>query len=90
MNSKEIFIASVVLAVVIIVFGFVKDKKSCCIRIFSRGVAGIFIIVMVNICLEHVEIPLKLGVNYCTICTTALLGIPGLTLLYGVLGIKFL
>ena len=90
MSSKEIFILSIILAIVLIGFSLVRDKKSFMIRIFSRGVVGIFVIYIVNACLAIVQVPLNLGVNVYTVCTTAMLGIPGLTLLYGMLGVKFL
>lgn len=90
MDSKQLFILSVIFAVVLIGFSLVRDKKTCLIRMFFRGVAGIFAIYLVNACFALVQIPLNLGVNYCTVCTTALLGIPGLTLLYGILGARFL
>lgn len=90
MTSKEIFILSIIAAVGLILFSLVTDKKTFLIKIFFRGVAGVFIIYLVNAIFLSIEIPLKLGVNFYTICTTAFLGVPGLTLLYGVLGCKIL
>ena len=90
MGAGEIFAWSVAVAVFLILFGLVRDKKTFLLKLFSRGIAGIFAIYVINACLVYIKIPLNLGVNYCSICTTALLGIPGLTLLYGILGCKYL
>lgn len=90
MNSKEIFIASMVVSVGLLLFSLVKDKKTFIFRSFFRGVMGIFLIYAVNAIFSEIKIPLNLGVNFCTICTTAFLGIPGLTVLYAVLGCKYL
>lgn len=90
MTSKEIFIASIILAVALILFSLVKDKKTFAIRIFFRCVTGVFAIYLINAFFVTMKIPLNLGVNFYTICTTAFLGFPGVTLLYGVLGCKIL
>lgn len=90
MDSKEIFIWSIVAAVFLLLFGLVRNKKTFLLKVFSRGVVGVFAIYFINALFCYIKIPLNLGVNYCTICTTALLGVPGLTLLYGILGCKYL
>lgn len=90
MTSKEIFILSIIIACGLILFSLVKDKKSYLIRLIFRGVTGVFAIYLINAIFFSVEIPLNLGVNFYTICTTAFLGFPGVTLLYGVLGCKIL
>lgn len=90
MNSQEVFLVTMILAVGLFLFSFVKNKKAYLLKIFCRGIFGIFSIYIINIACLSVEIPIQVGVNYCTICTTAVLGFPGLTLLYGISGIKFL
>lgn len=90
MNAQGIFAVTMLLAVGLFMFSFVKNKKAYLIKIFCRGVVGVFAIYIINAACFGVEIPLQVGVNYCTICTTAILGVPGLTLLYGISGIKFL
>lgn len=90
MSSKEIFLFSIIAAAALLVLSLVHDKKAFLIRIFFRGIVGIFAIYLINAIFESLKIPLNLGVNIYTICTTAFLGIPGLTLLYGILGCRFL
>lgn len=90
MDNKEIFILSIAVAVMLFLFGLVQNKKSFVLKVFSRGVVGIFAIYIINAILSYIKIPLNLGVNCYTICTTAFMGVPGLTLLYGILGCRFL
>lgn len=90
MSSKEIFIASIILAVGLILFSLVNDKKSFVVKTFFRGVMGIFVIYFTNAFLLNVQIPINLGVNICTICTSSLLGLPGIAVLYGILGCEIL
>ena len=90
MGSKEIFIVCIVLAVGLFLFSFVRDKKTFVTRAFFRAVVGVFVIYIVNAFFASVKIPLNLGVNIYSICTTAFLGVPGLAMLYGILGCKFL
>lgn len=90
MSSKEIFIGSIILSAALLLFSLVKDKKSFVIRTLFRGIMSVFLIYIVNAIFAGVKIPLSLGVNIYSVCTTALLGIPGLTMLYGILGCQIL
>lgn len=90
MTSKEIFILSVIVAVGLILFSLVKDKKTFLTKIFFRGVTGIFVIYFTNEVLLNAQIPISLGVNIYTICTSSILGLPGITILYGILGCEIL
>ena len=90
MTSKEIFILSIILAVGLILFSLVQDKKAFLGKLLFRGVAGIFVIYFVNALLLSVHIPLNLGINVYTVSTASFLGFPGITLLYGILGCKLL
>jgi len=88
MTSKEIFILSIIISVGLILFSLVRDKKAFLAKIIFRGVAGIFIIYFANGIFNYVHIPLNLGVNVFTVGTASFLGIPGISLLYGILGCK--
>lgn len=90
MSSKEIFIISILLSVGLLLFSLIKDKKSFVFRSFFRAIMGVFLIYIVNAIFICVKIPLSLGVNFYTISTTVVLGIPGLTMLYGILGCQIL
>lgn len=90
MNSKEIFICCIVVSIGLFLFSLVKDKKTFFLKCLCRGVVGVFAICFVNSIFTSVKIPLNLGVNFYTISTTAILGFPGLTMLYGILGCQIL
>lgn len=90
MTSKEIFFLCMAVSVGLLMLSFVKNKKTCLAKVFFRGVMSIFAIYFINAILAFVQIPLNLGVNYYTVCTSAVLGIPGLALLYGISGCKLL
>lgn len=90
MTSGEIFVVSIIVAVALILFGLVTDKKAFLVRLVFRSVTGIFAIYLVNAALAYVHISLNLGVNVYTVGTASLLGIPGITLLYGILGCRLL
>lgn len=90
MTSKEIFFLCIAVSVGLLLLSFVKNKKTCLAKVFFRGVMSIFAIYFVNAIFSFVQIPLNLGVNYYTVCTSAILGIPGLALLYGISGCKLL
>ena len=90
MNAQEIFVLSIAVAIAVFLFGLVQNKKAFLLKIFSRGVLSIFAIYVINAIFSYIKIPLNLGINYYTICTTAFMGMPGLTLLYGILGCRYL
>lgn len=90
MTSKEIFFLCIAVSVGILMLSFAKNKTTCFAKVFFRGVMSIFAIYFVNAIFDFMQIPLNLGVNYYTVCTSTILGIPGLALLYGISGCKLL
>lgn len=52
--------------------------------VFFRGLLGGTTIYFVNILLEQNQIAAQVGINMITLASSALLGVPGIGLLYGI------
>lgn len=76
------FIIFMCLLVLMIVF--FRNKLASIIRFLTRGAVGGFLIYGVNNLLLTYGIPLAVGINPLTVLTGAILGIPGVCLLYAV------
>lgn len=75
-------IASCVLILIIISF---KEKMGFLIRFVCRGVVLSAMIYGVNQALFFFGITMVVGINYVTFLTCAILGFPGVCLLYGLI-----
>lgn len=90
MSLNKIFLIVIVVCCVIFCLGFVQRKGAFLIKIILRGGFGVVAIYLLNAVFVAVKIPLFLGVNICSISTVGLLGLPGLALLYGIIGSRIL
>ena len=53
------------------------------VNLIMRGILGILAIHFINVGLSFIEISLGVGINFFTIGVMAILGLPGLLVLYG-------
>lgn len=67
-----------------------KRKSNVLLRFLFRGVLGLAVIFVVNQCLNSQGISMQVGYNEVSFLTSGILGIPGVALLYGILGFQFL
>lgn len=67
-----------------------KRKSNVLLRFLFRGVLGLAVIFVVNQCLNSQGISMQVGYNGVSFLTSGILGIPGVVLLYGILGFQFL
>jgi inhibitor of the pro-sigma K processing machinery len=63
-----------------------KDMKKFCVRV----IVGACLIYFANVCLSDLGLSIAVGLNFLTLLTSGILGIPGVFLLYGIQAIQFL
>lgn len=76
-----IFIGSIFVMIILIIN--TKQKIGLVIRFLLRGILYTGMMLLVNHGLFLLEIGLQVGLNPATILTSAILGFPGVCLLYG-------
>ncbi|MGN0377104.1 MAG: pro-sigmaK processing inhibitor BofA family protein [Suilimivivens sp.] len=80
--SGILWIAGALAAVLMI--GAFRNHAEMIINFILRGVLGMMMIYFVNYFLSGRIPGMELGYNPLTFCTTGLLGIPGILMLYGI------
>lgn len=87
MTESEVIGAAVMIGVCILVclISSMKRKMSFLAGFFIRGGVGTGVIFLVNYLLKLGGISLAVGIGPVSVLTSAILGIPGVALLYGVL-----
>lgn len=87
MSEGEVTGAVIIIAACIVVclISYMKRKMSILTGILIRAAGGIGMICLGNYILSQCGISLAVGVGPISILTSAILGIPGVFLLYGIL-----
>lgn len=67
-----------------------KRKSNPLLRFLVRGILGMAVVFVVNQCLISQGISMQVGYNAASFLTSGILGLPGVALLYGILGFQFL
>lgn len=68
----------------VLMMGVFRNHVEIIINFILRGVLGMMIIYFINYFLSE-QIPgMEIGYNILTFCTTGLLGVPGILMLYGI------
>lgn len=75
-----LWIAAVCLAVLFLMY--FKQKSSLILHFVQRGIIGFLAICGLNKLFAYLSIPLFVGVNAWTLLTSAILGIPGVVMLF--------
>lgn len=80
-SGAVIIVGMCVMVLAIVAF---RRKAEFVINILMRGVFGTLIIYCVNLLLTGSGLTFAVGINPITILTSAILGFPGVVLLYGI------
>lgn len=83
MEKEGWMIAAVIICAVVLLFVALKKKSEWLINVILRGIMGTIGIYIVNQILIMQGISCEVGINPCTVLTSAGLGFPGLILLFG-------
>lgn len=75
-----LWIAIVCLAVLFLVY--FKQKSSLILNFVQRGIIGFVVITGFNKLFAYLAVPLFVGINVWTLLTSAILGIPGVVMLF--------
>lgn len=75
-----LWIALVCLAVLFLVY--FKQKSNLILNLVQRGIIGFVAISGINELLAYLSVPLFVGINEWTLLTSAILGIPGVIMLF--------
>ncbi|MDD6657926.1 MAG: pro-sigmaK processing inhibitor BofA family protein [Lachnospiraceae bacterium] len=86
-NKTEGYSMLALLAVLVLVLtiGVLKRKAAFLIGFIVRMTCGVAMILVVNSILSYYEISTLVGVNAISLLTSAILGIPGVCVLYAIL-----
>lgn len=68
----------------VLLIGAMRRKSEIIINVMLRGVLGTIAIYFINMVLLWQGIGIAIGINVVTVATTAVLGLPGMILLYGI------
>lgn len=80
--SSVLWIVGALAAVLMI--GAFKNRAEIIVNFVLRGVLGMMMIYFVNYFLSEHMPEMEIGYNLLTFCTSGLLGVPGILLLYGI------
>ncbi len=81
--ESKILIAVVIICVVLIIIGLIKQRFDLIVNFSLRAIAGILAIYIVNTFLKVFDVNLAVGMNGLTASLIGILGVPGFLLLYG-------
>lgn len=90
MNVNQILIIVFIVCLGLFFFSMIPKKGMYLLKLAVRVVLGIALIMLINAVFAAVKIPVNLGINVYSICTIAILGLPSLVALYGILGLVYL
>lgn len=76
--------------VIVLVIGMFRNRIEWILNFILRGITGFVAIYFINMFLEKQQICEGIGINAVNILTSAILGFPGLVLVYGINFYKFL
>ncbi len=82
-NYMGVFFIVGILAVVLLI-GALRSRAEWIINFLLRGISGMLMIYFVNFFLSNYVPEIGIGYNLTTFLTSAILGIPGLAVLYGI------
>lgn len=84
MEQEGWMIVAVIICAVVLLFVALKRNSEWLINFILRGIMGTIGIYIVNQILIMQGINCEVGINPCTVLTSAGLGFPGLILLFGI------
>lgn len=90
MDYRFSVVMIVVMCVVILCVISLRRHAEFLLNFLLRGVVGVVSIVLINEILEAQNLAAMVGINPWTVLTSAILGFPGVALLYGIHILKFL
>lgn len=90
MEREGWMIVAVIIAAVVLLFVALRANSEWLINIILRGIMGTIGIYIVNQVLIMQGIGCEVGINPCTVLTSASLGFPGFILLFGLRLYNFL
>ncbi len=76
------FIAIVIVCLVVLLIANFRKKSNLILMLVQRGVLGFISIAILNKLFAYLSIELFVGINAWTLLTSAILGIPGVCMLY--------
>lgn len=85
MDIKYGVLAIVIICVIILIIGSIKQKSQLLLNFLVRAVLGMISIYFVNSFLESQNINMLVGINPISAVTVGILGISGFVLLYGIM-----
>ncbi len=77
-------IAIVIVCLVVLCLGNMRKKRVSLLAFVQRGIIGFLAILGMNKLFSVLAIPLFVGINFWTLLTCAILGIPGVCMLFGI------
>lgn len=82
-HNTGIFFIVGILAVVLLI-GALRSRAEWIINFWLRGISGMLMIYFVNFLLANYMPEMGIGYNLTTFLTSAILGFPGVAMLYGI------
>lgn len=76
------FVAIVIVCLVVLMLGNLRRKSNVLLMVIQRGIVGFLAILGMNRLFTALAIPLFVGINIWTLLTCAILGIPGVFMLF--------
>lgn len=90
MNDTTGAAVIIMMCVVVLCVVALKKKAEFLLNFMLRGITGVISIVFINEMLSAQNYSTMVGINLWTALTSAILGLPGVALLYGIHFLKFL
>jgi len=83
MQQEGYMIVGIIICAIVLLFVALRKKSEWLMNIILRGIIGTIGIYTINQILISKGISCEVGINPCTVLTSASLGFPGLILLFG-------
>lgn len=80
----------VLMCIIVLCVVALKKKAEFLLNFMLRGITGVISIFVINEVLAAHNFSTMVGINFWTALTSAMLGLPGVALLYGIHFLKFL
>ena len=90
MQTYQYAMIIIAVCIVVLLIGAFRNKVEWILNFILRGVTGIVAMYFINLWLEGQQICEGVGLNAINVLTSAILGFPGLVLIYGINFYKFL
>ena len=74
----------VALLAIVLFIGVFKNRAEWIINLILRGISGMLMIYFLNFLFEKQYPAMEMGYNLVTLLTSAILGFPGVAMLYGI------